>query len=189
MTEEQAYDTLLAAYQAEVDFRHRKYTEDAEVKRNISHLAKFLTSQTSKFGAMFCGLPGNGKTTLLYAFRNALNFLNRCGMFEKNTGIMVIDARELSQRAKDFKDFRDLKSREMLAIEDMGREATEVLDFGNVLNPVEELIEYRYDAQLFTMITTNLTSDQIVEKYGKRVADRFNEMLEVIVFKNSTYRK
>ena len=79
--------------------------------------------------------------------------------------------------------------RPMIAIEDMGREATEVLDYGNVLNPVIDLIEYRYDNQLFTAITTNLTSKQVSEKYGKRIADRFNEMLEVIVFENATYRK
>ena len=41
---------------------------------------------------------------------------------------------------------------------------------------------------LFTFITTNLTKSQIREKYGNRIADRFNEMLEVIIFKNETYR-
>ena len=76
----------------------------------------------------------------------------------------------------------------MLAIEDMGREPAEILEFGNTASPVIDLLEYRYDNQLFTFITTNLTPAQIREKYGNRIADRFNEMMETIVFKNGTYR-
>lgn len=90
--------------------------------------------------------------------------------------------------AKDFEAFRNLRNMPMIAIEDMGREPIEVLDYGNVLNPVVDMLEYRYNLQLFTFITTNLTKSQIREKYGNRIADRFNEMLEVIIFKNETYR-
>ncbi len=77
----------------------------------------------------------------------------------------------------------------MLAIDDMGVEATEVLDYGNALTPIKDLIEYRYDAQLFTMISTNLTAEEVRKKYEARIADRFNEMWEVLVFENPTYRK
>lgn len=116
--------------------------------------------------------------------------INDCGGFEdRKTGMSIIDAKDIANYAKDYRSFQELKMRPMIAIEDMGREATEVLDYGNVLNPVIDLIEYRYDNQLFTAITTNLTSKQVSEKYGKRIADRFNEMLEVIVFENATYRK
>lgn len=76
----------------------------------------------------------------------------------------------------------------MIAIEDMGREPIEVLDYGNVLNPVVDMLEYRYNLQLFTFITTNLTKSQIREKVRQPHRDRFNEMLEVIIFKNETYR-
>lgn len=190
MTEEQATDLLTASYMAEVEYRHRRFVDDDETKTNISRLAKFLTSENHKFGIMFCGICGNGKTTLLYAFQSAINLLSRHGAFEDgNTGMMIIDAKEIAQYAKDFQRFRDLKTKPMIAIEDMGREATEILDFGNILNPVIDLIEFRYNMQLFTAITTNLTSEQVKEKYGKRIADRFNEMLEVIIFSNTTYRK
>ena len=39
-----------------------------------------------------------------------------------------------------------------------------------------------------TLITTNLTPQQIREHYGDRIADRLNEMVKKIVFNNSTYR-
>ena len=190
MTEQQVEDTLLAAYQAEVEFRHREFVMNDSIRSYIRQLSQFFTSDGKKFGLMFCGVCGNGKTTLLYALQSAINYLRNCGVLEdKKIGISIVDAKEVAQYAKDINRFKELKSREMLAIEDMGREPTEVIDFGNVLNPVVDLLEYRYNNQLFTAITTNLEAKQISTKYGKRIADRFNEMLEVIVFKNATYRK
>lgn len=190
MTEEQAADFLMASYMAEVEYRHRSFVDDEYTKANVRNLAKFLTSDSSKFGIMFCGICGNGKTTLLYALQSAINEIRRCGGFEDSSiGMSIVDAKDIVHYAKDYKSFQELKMRQMIAIEDMGREATEVLDYGNVLNPVIDLIEYRYNNQLFTAITTNLTSKQVSEKYGKRIADRFNEMLEVVIFENATYRK
>lgn len=84
---------------------------------------------------------------------------------------------------------RTVRDADMLGIEDMGREATEVMDYGNVYSPIIDLLEYRYNNQLFTFITTNLTGKQVRTKYGDRIADRFNEMMEVVIFKNPTYRK
>ena len=191
MTQEQAEDVLMAAYQAEIDFRHRIFEDDEPTRENIKRVAKFLTDDNQKFGMIFLGLCGNGKTTMLYAFQQSVNYLNRKNLFADSSqiGIQIMDAKEIAGIAKDVKEFRTIKNRPMLAIEDMGREPTEVLDYGNILNPVIDLIEYRYDAQLFTIITTNLSPKEIRAKYGARVADRFNEMLESIVFKNKSYRK
>jgi DNA replication protein DnaC len=63
------------------------------------------------------------------------------------------------------------------------------MDFGNVLCPIVDLLTKRYDMQLFTIITTNLTPSEIREKYGDRIADRMNEMMVKIIFNNDTYRK
>lgn len=185
----QATDILLAAYQAEVEYRHRRFIEDDETKNNIGRLAAFLIRDDAKFGVMLCGVPGNGKTTLLYAFQSAMNWMSGAGFFgQERKGIRIVDAKEIAAYARDPKGFHELRSAPMIGIEDMGREPTEVLDYGNVINPVVDMIEYRYNMQLFTFITTNLTKAQIREKYGNRIADRFNEMLEVIIFKNETYR-
>ena len=76
----------------------------------------------------------------------------------------------------------------MLGIDDLGKEPAEIVDYGNILSPVVDLIEHRYDRQLFTVITTNLPPEKIREKYGDRIADRFNEMVGRIIFRNTTYR-
>ena len=101
----------------------------------------------------------------------------------------IIDAKQLAILAPNPKAMTDLAKTECaLCIEDMGREASEVMSYGNILSPVADIVEQRYADQLFTIITTNLTPEQIKERYGGRVADRFREMLEVITFRHASYR-
>lgn len=189
MNKEQATDSLLAAYQAEVEYRKREFVLDDETRENIEHFADFLVNSGSRFGVMFSGVCGNGKTTLVYAFQTLLNYLRDRGLVNNDAGISVIDAKEVAYYAKDVQRFHQLKDKAMIAIEDMGREPVEVLEYGNVLNPVIDLLEYRYNAQLFTLITTNLVPKEIRERYGNRIADRFNEMFDKVIFANKTYRK
>lgn len=196
MTAQDALDLLAAAYRYEVQRRRRRFVPDEDTERNLADLAGFLTQPVPKFGVMCCGRCGNGKTTLLYAFQRVVNhlrmrhhfdFLNEGG-HEFKAGIQIFRARELLLLAADYDRFRQIKERPMLAIDDLGTEPLEKMDYGNVMTPIVELIEHRYDRQLFTFITTNLTPDEIRGKYKDRVADRFNEMLHKIVFNNTSYR-
>lgn len=190
MTAAQAEELLTVSYQVEVEFRGGTFIHDTYVRDNIRHLAEALSDERQRFGIMLCGMSGNGKTTMLYAFRYALNWMNDCGMFkDKNTGMRIEFAKDIAASSKNREHLRVIRDLPMLAIEDMGREPAEVLDYGNVISPMVDLLEYRYDKQLFTFITTNLTPKDIRGKYGTRIADRFNEMLSVIIFKNNTYRK
>jgi DNA replication protein DnaC len=187
MTIDQAKAMMLAAYQAEVEYRGRTFEPDNLTISNIEKVAMYLTDPKTKFGIMLSGKCGNGKTTMLHAFQSAMNYLSRTKFFD-DKGIRIIDAKDIISYAKDTKRYDPMRSSEMLGIEDMGREPTEIMDYGNILNPVIDLLEYRYSNQLFTVITTNLTPKEVREKYGDRIADRFNEMLCNIVFENNTYR-
>lgn len=184
----QAYNMLLGAYEAEVVHRQRKFVMDEATKENIMKVAEFLTSGPGKFGFMLIGNCGNGKTTLLYAFQNLLNYLAKLEVIDKDCGIVIRDARDVAAMAGNHDALSDLKKRPMLAIEDMGREGTEVLEYGNVYNPVVDLLEFRYDRQLFTAFTSNLSVDELAAKYGKRLTDRFREMFVKVVFRNGSYR-
>jgi DNA replication protein DnaC len=192
---EKAKTLLLAAYAAEVELRHGSMENDKCTDDNIERVARILTAPNPKFGLLFCGVCGNGKTTMLRALQQATNYLFNNGYFkhlfgDERVGIAIVDARDLAQNiSKDYTLFEKVRSRTLLALEDVGREPTEVLDYGNVLNPVVDLLEYRYEQQLFTVITTNLTPRELSEKYKQRIADRFREMLNVVVFENSSYRR
>ena len=74
------------------------------------------------------------------------------------------------------------------AIDDFGTEPLEVIDYGNVLYPITDLLTTRYDRHLFTILTTNLTPSEIRPRYGDRIADRLNDMMGKVIFANSTYR-
>ena len=190
MSAEQAYNCLLAATIAEVEFRHRSFYENNDNKAQLRQMADWLTSGSSKFGILLCGGCGNGKSTLLKAFQQLLNYL-AIPMHDgqANYGIQITDAKFVAHLARtDYSAFLRLSHKDMLGVDDLGTEPQEVMDFGNVVTPVIDLLTKRYDEQLFTIITTNLTPKQIRDHYGDRIADRLNEMVEKIVFTNGTYR-
>lgn len=190
MTEEQAYAYLLAAVKAEVAYRHRSFCSNEDVEKQLHDMADWLTSQSSRFGILLCGGCGNGKSTMLKALQHLLNYLRIPKPYNDGTyGIQIVDAKYIAYLCRNNYDaYRKLISVDMLGIDDLGTEPSEVMDYGNVYTPVIDLLTKRYEEQLFTIITTNLTPQQIREHYDDRIADRLNEMVEKIVFKNGTYR-
>lgn len=186
---EDSVTALTASYMAEVELRHRDYIPDVHTEKHIRQAAQWLTAERPKFGMLLCGQCGNGKTTLALAIRGLVSYLSKGNYNQDAPCIHMTDAKEICAFAKeDYKTFKALCRRNMLAIDDLGTEPAEVLDYGNVLNPAIDLLSARYTDQLFTIVTTNLTPKQIREHYGDRIADRFNEMFERIIFDNPTYR-
>lgn len=190
MTANQAYDCLLAATMAEVEFRHRHFYGNEELKSQLRQMANWLTSNDSKFGILLCGGCGNGKSTLLKAFQQLLNTLSIAKPYGQGCyGIQITDAKYITHLGRtDYSAFLKLAQKGMLGIDDLGTEPLEVMDYGNVVTPVIDLLTKRYEEQSFTIITTNLTPKQIREHYGDQIADRLNEMFAKITFKNDSYR-
>ena len=164
MSEDEAYAYLLAAMMAEVEYRHRRFNKNPELENQIAKAARWLTKQ-DRFGILLCGVPGNGKTTLMLAIRSLINYLDMKDAYNESMTVFRIDAREIARLNKDdFAKFEKIRSKKMLAIDDMGLEPAEVMDYGNILNPVVDLLSYRYDEQLFTIVTTNLKPEEIRQK-------------------------
>lgn len=184
---------LLAKHYAQVVMeRHQTPTFDVHIEKCLFDLAECLTATIPKSGVLFCGNCGNGKTTMLLAMKSLFQALgSRHFSFVKedfNATMMVYDARDIVLLGKDFSEIRKIREKDLLAIDDFGKEPVEVMDYGTVLSPLVHLLEFRYGQQLFTAMTTNLTPPEIREKYGARIADRFNEMMQVIVFEGPSYR-
>ena len=101
----------------------------------------------------------------------------------------IVDAKYITECYQNTRKEFDVISRmDMLGIDDLGLEPKEIMSYGNVQTPLVDLLFKRYENQLFTIVTTNLTPKQIRALYGDRIADRFNEMMKCIIFSNSTYR-
>lgn len=174
-----AKQLLTVAHHRIVQSRGREYKDEPFVTRTIERLAELLTSTdpSTPKGAYLCGLCGTGKTTLLYAIRNATNFLiDHNPRYVTTEGMHIRSARDLAKL--EPYEMRLLYDHPCVAIDDLGEEPVEVMSYGNVSTPIVDIIEHRYNNNLPTFITTNLTSP---ERYGRRVCDRLNEMMVIMV--------
>ena len=80
------------------------------------------------------------------------------------------------------------KTTELLHIDDVGTEPASVKVWGNEVSPLVEILYSRYDNLLYTVITSNLSDEDILPRYGVRIADRFREMFDFLSFDNKSYR-
>ena len=182
---------LLAAYQAEVERRHKVFERNEHFDAQLNLIANYLTGGSKKFGLMFCGLCGNGKTTWAKALQLLASGLNLKNPINNLYYVFPLwNAKDLATRSKgNYSDWRNVMRYQLMIVDDLGTEPREVMEFGNVYTPLIDLITTRYEEQLFTIFTTNLTPAQLEEKYGKRIVDRLNEMVEKVVFENESYRR
>ena len=182
---------LLAAYQAEVERRHRVFERNEHFDAQLNLIAKYLTGGSKKFGLMFCGLCGNGKTTWAKALQLLVSGLNLKNPINNLYYVFPLwNAKDLAMRSKgNYNDWKNVMRYQLMIVDDLGTEPREVMEFGNVYTPLIDLITTRYEEQLYTIFTTNLTPAQLEEKYGKRIVDRLNEMVEKVVFENESYRR
>ena len=155
-------------------------------------MADILTDTSSaKFGVVLCGTFGNGKTTMLYAVRQAIHYFFSTGVIsfhDYNSSIPITPAKEIIHRFKNNDGYHELANSDILMIDDIGTEPKEVLDYGNITTPVVDLLETRYNRMKFTFLTSNLSPNELSEKYGPRLADRFREMFHIIGYNHPSYR-
>ena len=134
-------------------------------------------------GLLICGDVGNGKTTMVEALTNL--YAVRCNKMMTNaTALHIADL----YRNADTDDINALKDTLMLSIDDLGTESAGVKSYGNEVSPVTDIIYHRYAKRMFTVITTNMATFQIRDRYGDRIADRFREMMTVVPFLDKSYR-
>lgn len=193
LTTADATEALAYAYKRMVEVRDKTYRYDDNLINAIRQVGQCLTSDNrQKYGMLLCGLCGNGKTTLLKAIQLLVARLEQRinEEYSKEWSLKVMDATQITNMALDDRTgFEELCRFPLLAIDDLGTEPPTVLYYGSKRCPVAELLRYRYENRLYTIISTNLTPSQIKEVYTERVSDRLNEMATRIVFTGNSFRK
>ena len=186
-TREQAVDILRACYITEVQSRYRECIMDEATEGHIFRLASWLTDTAdTHFGVMMIGGVGSGKTTLLRALERGYWWMMQdetCD-YQREYRLDIVNARDLNYTNKTW---------QKLGIDELGIEPIEEQEYGNITTPSSDVLAYRYDRRLPTFVTTNLAQDPhdgetLRQRYGDRLADRFNEMFFVIGFYNQSYR-
>ena len=129
---------------------------------------------------------GSGKTTILNAVGALYSGAGANPL--KCTGLDIYDQYQM-QRNGGGGYYELYKTTDILLIDDLWTEPVRFQYYGVDYTPVQNLLVYRYNKQLTTVITTNLTDGQLCERYGDRCWDRFAEMCSILRFTAPSYRK
>lgn len=136
---------------------------------------------------LLCGGVGCGKSTIMNAIYMVVKrYVKRTGGYPED--VKAIRAQNITDVFKDDITKWHYFYAKWLFIDDLGCDSPIVNNYGTKFTPMGDLICERYENQLPTVITTNLSSDDIVQIYGERIADRLNEMCNKIIYKNKSYR-
>ena len=157
---------------------------DDDLRKNVSNVGRWLKGEL-KTSIMFSGKCGNGKTTMVKMLQKAVPMLTQNRYYV--SFVSAMDLVDMAQNAE--RDYRRLKAAQILAIDDVGAEPSVVKRYGNELSPTTDIIYYRYDNRMPTIISTNLRKSDIENVYGERISDRVNGFFTNLVFKQTSYRK
>lgn len=190
LPERDCKNALWAAFRAEVEGRGRKAISDADALRHVSDLALWLLRRHGCPGVMLQGNLGTGKTLLARGFCNLIYRLTSLSSMASDTiEPTLVSAKKVCEQYLRYPaDYERLRTARIVIIDDLGEEPKEVVQYGMAYTPVVDLLEERYDRQRCTLVTTNLTGDELTEHYGSRLRDRFREMFECIVFTGPSRR-
>ncbi len=154
------------------------------VERQVDILSRWLRGDSefsTKTTVFLWGNVGTGKTTLLRALKKVLE--------QKNKVVHLFLAAELSDwAAVDAEKFRQEKTAAFLAIDDLGEEPEKVMNYGTPIYPIRTLLEERYSLLSPTFISSNISPEQVGERYGERVADRLGQIAFSIKFPGESLR-
>lgn len=159
---------------------------DSDTLKHIEAAAKWVESCKSTL--LLVGSVGNGKTTLARAvYYVLLDAIERQRGYCATTECRAMTARQLAEYA-GTDEWDNIASSRVLLIDDVGTDSPEVLKYGQPYTPFEDMIYARYDNNLPTIISSNLTGAELKARYGERVMDRLTDMASVIKFTNRSYR-
>lgn len=176
-----AFKALLRAYREVVQEKGKVFQADAKTLEHIKKVAIWLTTPSFKRGIYLGGGCGNGKSTIMSAFYKCCR--------ESGRRILSTSASKMvAWHLSDHSVF-DLPHQEpIICIDDLGTESAEVMVYGNKMSVMSDFFEEAYKTRCFLFVTSNLGADEIEQRYGARVRDRFREMFYSLKFTNPSFR-
>ncbi len=173
----------------------KHFTVDEENRHIVEKIAYYFAADTRfpgdlKKGIYLFGNVGVGKTSLMNFFTN-----NQRRSFEIIT-CRFVESQYQQKGNPGIQSYSfvqgDPLKRKGLCFDDLGTEAEVTKYYGTPKPVLTEVLLNRYDNGFEfdeTHLTTNLTSDQVLARYGTRVHDRLPEMFNVIEFSSVKSRR
>ena len=173
-------------YKLEVEKRAKNFEKlPQNSDKIVSYIIDMLTYKAyeskNKPWLWLTGYVGNGKTTSARALQQTFAQVSNKNAFKMYEAVEIAQIYE----QKDHFNFNTLLKCNFLIIDDMGVE----VNLNKKQHAIAEVLYYRYKMMLPTVITTNLTRDQIKQIYDERIFDRMEELSTKIVFAEKSYRR
>lgn len=166
--------------------------DTAAVEQHAAEIIDWLEqtrNEGSKHGLLLVGGVGCGKTSMLTAVCRMMTRLHYSSLSTERKGFEFRTAYGVAVlQTQNPEEYERFKRAEWIAIDDIGQEPAEVQQFGNILNPIRDLLLYRYENDLLTIASTNQMPKALTTRYGERIGDRLREMMHVIQYKEASYR-
>lgn len=171
-----------------VKFDNKMNPADVETLFKVS-LMRFLSPTMlylPEYDKVISWMKGNsGKSLIL---------MGKCGLGKSIIACKVIPTLLATKglfvhpmNAKEFAKVGVIKDRSFWIVDDLGTEGI-VKDFGTEVDKISELLD-RIDMVGGTaVITTNLTAEQLKERYGERNYDRMKQNFEIVSINHESMR-
>ena len=169
---------------------HRKLPENKTIVRNYDLAKKYAQQSDEKFaagqGLIFAGGYGTMKTTMAVAIlRDWLEkghrglFVPMCSLMDNLYTMKALNKEEFARYDKR------IRSTPLLILDDLGGEDSDKWVNGKV----DSIITERYNKMLPTIITTNMTPEELAKAYSRRIIDRLCNTSPILVFNDESQRR
>lgn len=181
------FKELLSAYATELMLQRsvtRSFMIDHANEPIIRQLYLYFTGSrecawNQNAGLIFAGKIGSGKTVLMTAFLKITDDYSR----RRTT---VAHAKQLPSLFR--KNTIEFYEKRPLFVDDLGKEETEIKDFGTIIRPWIDLFSLRYDQGARTYATTNFNMQDLQKIYGEFICSRMAEQMTLVFIPGESRR-
>lgn len=180
-------ETISKYYIEEVLKRGNGLVQSETLLEQIKTVVSWLNDKTAKSSLLICGGVGCGKSTMMNAiYRTIKSYTKQTNGYIED--IKAVKAQNIMEVFVDGITKTHYYYAKWLFIDDLGCDSPIINNYGTKKTPMSDLLCERYNNQLPTIITTNLSFEDIKKIYGERLSDRITEMCNKIIYKNKSYR-
>ena len=150
--------------------------DDIQWAQEYDEIAEWLTDNKNK-GLLCYGQCGRGKSLICE------KIMPNIFRYYLHKNLIKFDGYEINEKRQVLRECDCALLIDDFGVEDVGK------IYGETHNVFEEIISLAEKREQLLLLTTNLTLDEICEKYGERTLDRLRYLTKPVLFTGDSFRK